>query len=157
MGAIFQSVGILFGVTLVCMSLFEFKKHGESGSHMSQQQGSLFGPLATLIAGVSFLVLPTVIHTLLHSFWGYYSPFHWDHTVDPTGNMRGPYNVLITFVRLVGVGAMMRGIFLLSKLGKQGGQPGNGGKAMITIVAAILCINIVGTYQLFCTILGITT
>ncbi len=108
-------------------------------------QLSLAGPLMMFVAGSLLLALPTFIKFSLLTFMG---------SDNPMSLYVAGYNVnpLLVFVRIVGIGSFVRGIVLLSRSGHQQGQQGTLGKALIHMGAGILCIHVVGTYQLLTSI-----
>jgi intracellular multiplication protein IcmC len=63
--------------------------------------------------------------------------------------------VILMFVRIIGVGAIIRSIILISRSGSSGGQPGTLGKALILFMSGLLLIHIVGVYYLLEQILDI--
>ena len=150
---IIENIAILMGVGFTLTGLFQLKKYGESRTMMSQQH-SIAGPLMMLLAGAMLLILPTFVGSILLAFWGTNSPLSYGG--GPTG-----YNALIPpvlmFVRIIGVGAFIRGIVLLSRSSGQQAQQGTFGKAMIHIFAGILCIHILGTINLLEQLLGMTS
>jgi intracellular multiplication protein IcmC len=151
--SILETVSILMGIGLFLGGLFLLKKYGETRTYMSHQM-SIAGPLVMLIAGVAFLILPTTISTVLFAFWSSSTPEHysglgegWDQYMP----------VVLIFVRIIGVGAIMRGILLFSRVGgHHGSQPGTMGKAFIHILGGLLCVHILGTVDLLKNIFDFT-
>ena len=142
---IIQSIGIALGLFLFLSGVFALKRYGEMRTMMSQQM-TIAKPLFKMFAGIGLLCLPTMIATVMQAMWGTYDPLSY------TG-YGNDYDILIppviVFVRLIGVGAFIRGWVLLSRCGGgEGGQPGITGKAILHIVGGILCIHIIGTYNL---------
>ena len=149
---ILQSISILIGVGLTLGGLLQLKKHGESRTMMSSQH-SLAGPLMMLVAGSMLMILPTFIGSALLAFWGGSNPLQ-HHTSSTSSSLVVAVEM---FVRIVGVGAFIRGIVLLSRTGGQQSQQGTLGKALIHILGGILCVHIVGTVGLLKELLGMTT
>lgn len=142
---IFQSLSVMFGVGLFMGGMFVLKKYGETRTFMSQHM-TIAAPLMMLFAAVMMLLLPTMINTALFAFWGDYTPEHYDGS---GGGWHEYVPVVLIFVRLIGVGSFMRGIFLLSRVGGQhGGQQGIIGKSLIHLFGGILLIHILGTWEL---------
>src|SRR3990167_5651441 len=140
---IMQSVAVLLGVTLTLGGLFELKKHGESRAMMSQSGAG--GGIAMIVCGAILLTLPAFISVGLSAIFSQTSPLAYEG--DTTG-VNGLIEPIIILVRIVGVGAFMRGIVMASKMGGQHAQPGTLGKASVHIVAGILCVNVVQTIEL---------
>ena len=143
---ILNVVAIMMGLGLFLAGLFQFKKYGEARTQMSSQH-SIAAPLAMVISGVFLLILPYTITSSLLAFWGpgqtmplaYQGPTSYDIDVY--------IPVVLAFLRLIGVGAIIRALVLFSKLGAQG-QPGTMGKAVMHLIGGILCVHILGTVQL---------
>lgn len=149
---IMETVSVLMGVGLTLGGLFQMKKYGESRTMMSQQH-SIAGPLVMLICGAMLMVLPTFIGTALLAFWGPRNPLSYPTGLSAYSSLMEP---IIMFVRIVGVGSFIRGIFLLSRSGAQQAQHGTLGKALIHILAGILCVHIIGTMDLLEQLMGMT-
>ncbi len=148
---ILQSVGILLGVGMFLSGLFHLKKYGEGRTMMSQQH-SLATPIFMIIAGTALMLLPTTINTFLNAFWSTTSPLQYD----TDGEGWDEYvPVIVTFVRLIGVGSFIRGLVLFSRAGGHQSQPGTMSKAIIHIFAGILCVHVIGTTELLKTIFDI--
>ncbi|HYF97495.1 MAG TPA: hypothetical protein VD770_00785, partial [Coxiellaceae bacterium] len=151
---IVQTVSVVMGVGLVFMGIMKLKHYGEMRSMMNTQ-GNLGQAIFTILAGVILLALPTMLSSFLLAFWGTANPLPYPTNNDPGVNALLP--PIIMFVRLVGVISFIRGVILLSHLGKEGGyQQGSLGKALIFMIGGILCVHIVGTAQLLESILGFT-
>src|SRR3990167_191399 len=106
---ILETVSVIMGVTLTLGGLFQMKKYGESRTMMSQQH-SIAGPLVMLICGAILMILPTFIGTALLAFWGTKSPLSLSTGLSAYSSLMRP---ILMFVRIVGVGTFIRGIFLL--------------------------------------------
>ena len=63
---------------------------------------------------------------------------------------------IVVFVRLIGVGAFMRGIVLFSRVGSEQSQHGAMSKSLLHVIGGVLCVNVVGTLELLKNILGYT-
>ncbi len=152
MSYILHTVAVVIGVSLTLGGVFQLKKHAEQRSMMSTQH-SAAGPILMIICGGTLLILPAFIDATLLAFWGHKSPLTYDG--GPTGYSAMVPPILV-FVRVIGVGAFIRGIVLLSKCGSQQSQPGTLGKALVHIIAGILCVHILGTIDLLQNIMGLT-
>lgn len=147
LGEIVMIISILIGLSLFYGALHQFKRYGEMRSAMSQQ-GSINGPLIMLVSAVLLLTLPAFIEVFLFTIWGTNNPMAY---VSNGTSYDELMKAVVIFVRLIGVCAVIRGIVLLSRSG--GGasaqsQPGTFSKALIHLVGGVLCINVVGTYQI---------
>lgn len=138
---IIQTVAVIIGVVLTIGGVFQLKKYGEMRSMMSHQM-TLAGPLMMVVAGSALLSLPTIIRMTSLSLLGQDNPM--SLPLESTYDI-GP---LLMFVRVIGVGSFVRGVVLLSRSGHQQGQQGTTGKAFIHIIAGVLAVHVVGTYDL---------
>ena len=148
---IVEYISIAMGIGLILSGLFKLKRYGEMRTMMSMHI-TIAAPLMMLLGGTMLLLLPTVIGSSLLAFWGTTSPL----AIPTTG--AGDFDKymlpIVMFVRLVGVISFVRGVLMIARLGKEGQQPGTGGKALMHMIGGILCIHIVGTYHLVIQVLG---
>lgn len=147
---VLQSLSIGAGVALFLGGMFQFKRFAQTRTFMSHQM-TVATPLMMIIAAVLFLMLPSFSGMLLHSFWGTTSPLRYSGGTSPYQQVIPP---VLMFVRIIGVVAIMRGLMLLSRSGRIGGQPGTMGRCMIHLFTGILCMHIVGTTHLLRQIMG---
>lgn len=154
LGSILQTVSIITGLGLFMGGIFTMKRYGETRTFMSYHM-TLAAPLMMMLAGVLLLVLPTSIDSALFAFWSTATPLHYG------GNTEGwdqYIPAVVIFVRLIGVGAMMRGFVMLSRTGGgHGAQPGTLGRAMVHIFGGLLCVHILGTVNLLMSLFDLTT
>lgn len=146
MADIVNVIAILMGVGLVFTGIFHFKKYGETRTQMSSQH-SIAGPLALVISGVFLLILPYTVTSALLAFWGPGQTMPLQYEGSTNYDIEVYIPVILAFIRLIGVGAIIRSLILFSKLGSQG-QPGTFGKAIMHLLGGILCVHILGTIQL---------
>lgn len=150
-GKILSTVSIAIGLGLFLGGFFMLKRYGETRTFMSYHM-TLGGPGMMILAGTMFLILPTTTATFLHAFWGGdWNPMRYSGT---SNGWDAYIPVVIIFVRIIGLGSLMRGIMLLSRTGKQGSQPGTIGRALTHMLGGILLLHILGTVQLIKSILG---
>ncbi|OGT97952.1 MAG: hypothetical protein A2298_04455 [Gammaproteobacteria bacterium RIFOXYB2_FULL_38_6] len=148
---IVQDISIVLGISLIVAGVFRFKRYGEMRGMMSHNM-TIADPLMLLIGGTGLLTLPWLAAMAVQAFFGTASPLSesgagisgWDQMM----------SAVAVFVRLIGVGAFIRGWSILAKTGKEGGQPGGIGRGLIHIIAGILCIHIIGTVHLLQYIVG---
>lgn len=144
---ILNSISIMAGIGLVLSSLFMLKRYGEMRTMMSHQM-TLMQPMAMMAGGILLLMLPTTLSTSLLAFWGTGNTSPLAYSGSTTHDLDVYIPVIDAFVRLIGVGAIIRAAFLLSRTGGQGGQPGTMSKGMLHLFGGILCLHIVGTARL---------
>ncbi len=149
-------LSILIGLALFLSGMFQLKRYGESRTMMSQQL-TLWGPGAMMLGGILLLLLPYTITTSLRAFFGdgQTLPLAYQPTGEYDFDVYVP--VVLAFVRVIGVGAIIRACILLSKSGSHSGQPGSLGKAMMHLFGGILCVHILGTVQLIKYLFDINT
>lgn len=151
-GEILGVISIIMGLGLLFAGIFQFKKYGEMRTMMSAQM-SMSGPLMLLLSAGILLALPFFLNTFLIALTGYDTPM-------PYGGDNTSYGALIPpilmLVRIVGIGSFIRGVVLLSRSGDHHrAQPGMVSKAMIHMLAGVMCIHIQGTLDLFRNVLGL--
>lgn len=144
---ILNVVAIMIGLGLVIGGLFKLKRYGEMRTFMSHQM-TIWGPLSMIIGGVLLLILPWTVTTSLLAFFGpgQTSPLSYQGSMTHDIDVYIP--VVNAFIRVIGVGAVIRACVLFSRTGQTGGQPGVIGKAMLHLFGGILCIHILGTVEL---------
>lgn len=151
--SIIQILSIAGGLGLFIAALFEFKRYGEMRTMMSHQM-TIARPMAMMLAGIMLLIVPLMIGTFMLAFWGSANPMAYHPTSNSGWAPLIP--VIIDFVRVVGIVAFVRGIFLISRSGHAGGgQPGQLSKAFLHMFGGILCVNVVATMHLIHNILPI--
>jgi len=151
---ILGAVSAILGVSLVLGGFFRLKLYGQMRGTFMAHQVTIAGPLVKILAGAIMLVLPTMLHTSMLAFWGNANPLH-IATTDGTSPWSAYVPVVIMFVRLIGVGAFIRGIMMLPRTSGQGKQPGVMSKALLHMLGGLLCINVVQTHILLRSILPI--
>ncbi|OGT52820.1 MAG: type IV secretion protein IcmC [Gammaproteobacteria bacterium RIFCSPHIGHO2_12_FULL_41_15] len=151
-GIIIQDVGVLMGLSLFMAGVFRLKRYGEMRTFMSHQM-TIAGPLLMLVAGVMLLCLPLVLRTALLNIWSTSNPLHYGGSTAGYAQLIPP---VIVFVRLIGVGAFIRGIVLLSRAGGEQSQHGTFSRATLHIIGGILCVHILGTLSVLREIFGFT-
>lgn len=149
---ILQAVALLLGIGMFVGGLFQFKRYGEMRTMMSMQM-TIATPLMLLLGGTILLVFPTFLGAMLASFWGSESILQYNENASGLGSFMP---AIILFVRIIGVGSFIRGVLLLSRTGSSQSQHGTLGKALIHMLAGILCINILQTVNLLEILLGFT-
>lgn len=146
-----QAISIAMGLGLFLGGIFQLKRYGEMRTMMSAQM-SLSGPLMMVVAGCALLILPTFIEVLMLSFWGTRSPLA--YTGQGLG-WRSYLPAIVLFVRIIGIGSIMRGIVLLSRAGHSGQtQPGTVSKAFVHLFGGVLAVNVVGTMHILRSLFG---
>lgn len=144
------------GLSIMFGGFFKLKRYGEMRSAQSSQM-TLAAPLIMLLSGIMLLMLPLFLKVGLMAFWGASgtSPLAYEGSSLP-GMYQIEYAVVL-FTRVLGLGAFVRGVLILSRSGSEGGQPGQKGKAFVHMFAGVLLIHILGTVDLVKQIFGYTS
>lgn len=151
-GVIAQDVSIGIGIGLFLVGLFQLKRYGEARTFMSQQL-TIAKPLMTMLGGMLLLILPTAIRTGLLALWGSGSVMAYH---GPTNDFEALIPPIIMIVRLIGVGAFIRGCTLIARAGSEHAQQGTLSKGVLHIIGGLLCVNIMGTVALLETFFDFT-
>jgi intracellular multiplication protein IcmC len=155
------AISYVTGLALVARGLMMYR--GLANQTMaSAQKGEFAGPLVFIIVGAILIYFPSTLNTTLNTIFvgvdqnnlsvassmiGYQSlagSEQWQQIAD----------VVVKYVKLVGLIAFVRGWIILSKMGHSGSQPGSVAKGIIHIVGGVLLINIVDTFNLLARTLG---
>ncbi len=153
---IVNMVSIMTGVGLVSTGLFSMKRYGEMRTFMSHQM-TIWMPLAQIFGGIMCLMLPTMITTILRAFWGEGQTMPLAYTGTGLHDIDVYVPVVNAFIRLIGVGAIIRAAVLFARSGSSGHQPGILGKAILHVFGGIFCIHILGTVHLIKYIFNISS
>ncbi len=147
---------IMLGLGLFTGAMFQLRRFAESRTYMSQQM-TLWGPMTMMLAAILLLLLPFTITTSLRAFFGAGQtlPIAYQPTSEHDFDVYVP--VVLAFVRLIGVGAIIRACTIFSRAGRSSGQPGLIGKALLHLFGGILCVHVLGTMYLIKHIFGINT
>ena len=103
------------------------------------------------------MCFPTVIDNLVYTIWGYSinDAQFMDYPAVTSVDFGGIIYPLIMIVRIVGYIAVFKGLMMLAKYGHGGAQPGTSGKAVIHIFGGVMAINILGTWDILRSTVGI--
>lgn len=142
---IMQAFSVALGLGIFMGGLFTLKRHGEMRTVMSHQM-TLAWPLIKMMGGIMLLILPSIIHTGLFALFSTQSPLAYTGSGNDSWNNMMP--AVIMFVRLIGVGSIIRGLIIFSRAGITGGQPGTFGRAFIHLIGGLLLVHILGTTDL---------
>jgi intracellular multiplication protein IcmC len=157
------AVSYVTGLSLVVRGLLMYKVFAVQ-TLSSAHKGEFAGPLVFIVVGSILIYFPSTLNTTLGTLFvgvdqnnlatasqmiGYQSLAqveHWQQIAD----------VVVKYVKLIGLIAFVRGWIILSKMGHSGSQPGSVGKGIIHIIGGILLINIVDTFRLLAVTFGYT-
>lgn len=141
------SLCYLSGVILLTLGVFKFKKYGQMTVMMSSG-ANLSEPMSYFIAGLILLFFPFMLDSLLSTFWGsgYTSDSILAYQSGDNQGLRAYLQPIMEVVEVVGLGAFIRGVYMLSKTGSQSGSQQNSlSKGLMHMLGGVLAININGT------------
>jgi len=144
----------LSGWALVMFGIIKMKR---LGSQQMMGHHIIMGPaLAMILSGAALIYSPTMFQALNTSLFG--SPDISPLAIGTTEIAN--WDVLVRdvegFIQIVGLIAFIRGWFIMSKLGREGGSHQGGfGKGLTHIIGGVLAINIEGTKDVVFATLGI--
>lgn len=145
------AIAYVAGMVLIIYGIIKLKHLGESRTMMSREH-HVGGPLIEIICGVALLYIPSAVQVGMSTFWTNPNPGGYTIPTDPYGDF---LKVVYLIVQFIGTIAFIRGIFILSKLGGQGGQQGALSKGILHIIGGIFCINIYQFVQVIMYTLGL--
>ncbi len=140
----------VIGLFFMWSGVYGLKQYGDLRT-MTSSNTDIRTPLIKLAIGVAFIYFPSTISTGMETLFATSSPLAYSSSGDQTEAQI--ISAVIAVMKVVGVIAVMRGLFFLSKAGSQG-QPGMVGKGVTHLIAGILAINIYGTWQVLENSLG---
>lgn len=157
------AVSYVTGLSLVVRGVLMYKVFAVQ-TMASAHKGEFAGPLVFIVVGAILIYFPSTLNTSLNTLFvgvdqnslstasqmiGYQSlqnDQQWTQIAD----------VVVKYVKLVGLIAFVRGWVILSKMGHSGSQPGSVAKGIIHIVGGVLLINIVDTFRILAVTFGYT-
>lgn len=133
----------------------------------ASRPGEIAGPIVFLVVGALLLFLPTTTDIASQSVFGdNQSDIFSDGTVDygaagkaseelvgylPTGiesKWADLIDTLVLFIEFIGFVAFVRGLFILSKAGNPGVQPGSITKGIVHLFGGVVAINFIPAVQI---------
>lgn len=142
-------VSRLMGIWFVSLSVYKLKAYGRMTAFMSQNT-SVLRPLAYLMIGAILWFLPDTLDLSMETLWGY----GWGSEVKAYATIQGgdaweeAITPIVVLLRVVGLGAFLRGWTLLARSTNEGAQPGQFGKGATHIIGGVLAMNAVGTVEI---------
>lgn len=143
----------VFGMYLIIHGVIRMRHLGEMRTMMSHEHNAV-GPIVMLVTGGMLLYLPSAVQVGLSTFWTDPNPYGYVQEKDQWADFIG---VCFTIVQLIGTIAFIRGLIILSHIGRMGGgQQGAMAKGLTHIIGGILCINIYEFVQVITNTLGLS-
>lgn len=139
------AIAYVMGMFFMVKAIFQLKNYGEQRSmHSAESEKTLMSALVVLFVGAGLFYLPSMVQVGLTTLWAEPTPYAYlDEANDPWLEM---LKTVFLIVQLIGTIAFIRGLVILSHVGK-GGERGVVGKALAHLVGGILCINLYGFLQ----------
>jgi len=143
----------VMGVFFVLMGIFKLKRYGEMRTQMSTQM-TILSPLMPIFVGTLMLIYPKFFNDTIQLFFNTNATKSLNYQGADAG-LEQYIKPILMLVRLIGLGAMVRGLVLLSRVGGQQSQPGSTGKALIHLIGGILAARIGLTIDFIMNLFGV--
>jgi len=150
---LFSGMAYLLGVGFLVAGVYQLRIYGEVRMMMPSHT-NLYKPVATLFSGAMLLYLPTAYKIFLISIFG-------SANISPIDYQSGEQqwvllvDVVVNIVKLVGIGAFIKGWVLLARGAQTGGAQSTLGKAFTHIVGGVLAMNIVAVQEILFSSIGL--
>jgi intracellular multiplication protein IcmC len=142
------ALSYVMGIGFTLIGLFRLKKYGQQ-TVMMMAAANIGEPMIFLFVGIALFYLPTMMNSMVETFWGYglsgIQAYTMTTSAGPTWDQ--VINPLMRVVQIIGLIAFMRGLTLLTRMAGQS-QPGVLSKAFVHIIGGIMAINIYGTIDI---------
>lgn len=127
----------------------------------SANRGEIAGPMVFLIIGAILVYFPSTLKGSLQTVFGTSevgqpSEIIAYQALAGAEKWQDIADVVIKYMKIIGLIAFVRGWVILSKMGHSGSQPGSVGKGIIHVIGGILLINLVDTFNILATTFGYT-
>lgn len=146
------AIAYVMGMYFIVFAILRLKQFGEQRTMMSPEHG-LTGPIVYLTVGALLIFLPSAVQVGMSTFWTNPNPYGYLQHQNQWAQF---INICFVIVQFIGVIAFIRGLVILSHLGRHA-QPGTLGRGITHIIGGIFCINIYQFVQLIFVTLGIQT
>lgn len=146
--ALVVAIGYVSGFALILGAIFRLKMVASQTSMMSQQY-TYSGPLIQFGVGVALMFFVGFVQVGSDTLFGEDSLLNYQGALTGFSGFDSIISPVLKIVALIGYIAFLRGFFLLSRMGHQGGgQPGTLSKAILHLVGGILAINFEATWSI---------
>lgn len=144
----------LIGLAFAFKAIYSLKVYGEARTMMSNN-ASLKEPVTLLIVSAILLYFPTSLGVILQSSFGESSILQYA----PVNSKNETLNVLFgngsvigqpltLLIKILGLGAFIRGWVLIARSASQGQPAGGTGKGFIHVFGGVMAMNVVATLQI---------
>lgn len=144
--ALLASLCWIIGALFVISSVFHASRRYDFGV----SQGSWKAPIAKFVIGVCFIALPSLITTMIGTFWGTSEPESAEAIFQYAPKMTGIFEDndtrklvinLVLIVKVIGFIGFVRGLFLLNHAASGTGGARTFGQGMTFVIASTMAIN----------------
>lgn len=153
------AVGFVMGVIMMFRGIAMYRAFGQHITQMSRN-GELAGPAVYIVVGACLIYLPSVIDASLMTAFNVtrtdISELTYTGASSGTVNWTQVVELINSYAKLIGLIAFVRGLYLISKSGDPGVQPGTISRGLVHFVAGVLLINIGATYQVIAVTFGLS-
>lgn len=145
------AVAYLSGFIFIGKALYSLKSYGDARA-MSAPHTDFRGPMVEMIVGTCLIFAPQFIRDLNMTLSGTDSPLQYTSNASPFSEMAV---TIVGIVKLVGIVAVIRGLFIFHKLGSGQHQQASFSKGLIHLLGGTLAYNIVWVKDVLFSTLGI--
>jgi intracellular multiplication protein IcmC len=146
----------IMGAGLFFRAIYVLKIYGQGMSMMSSQ-ANLKEPLILLVVAITFLYLPSMLQVMLDTTFGEGSRIlAYDEMRGATSGYAAKLGMrsLLYIVQFIGLVSFIRGLLIISKAANHGSQQNTMGKGFTHMVAGILGLNVIATWNILSATLG---
>jgi intracellular multiplication protein IcmC len=149
------ALSYVIGLALFGQALFALKHYGEMRT-MQSSSTDIRGPLVLIIMATMLIYVPSAVHIGIGTLWESDSVLQYVSN-NPSSTESILLSTIIDIMMVIGTLSFIRGLILLSRVGKgDKGQPGQFAKGISHVVAGILAINLYASWQVLLNTFGIT-
>ncbi len=152
------AISYVMGVGMAVKGVMMYRVFANQ-SMSSAQRGEFAGPLVWITIGCLLVYFPTTLDSSLQTVFGTSDLGNANElvaysSISTVEKWKSISDVIIQYVKLIGLIAFVRGWVILSKMGHSGAQPGSISKGIIHVIGGVLLINIVDTVNMLATTFG---
>ena len=142
------------GVWFLAMAVAQLKKVADYRS-MMYHPVEIKGAALQVIVGISLIYLPTLFTAATKTVWGTVDIMRYGDQASGS-EFDEVISICFDILKLIGVFAFIRGLFILSKLGESGGQHGGLGKAITHMAGGLVAYHLYSFLVIMEATLGIS-
>ena len=147
------TVSYVIGLMLIVRGVMMYRIFANQ-TYGSAQRGEIAGPLVFLVVGIILLYFPSSLNTSLYTFFGTSEIGQLQELAAYSNRSQSEtflqlQNIVVKYLKLIGLIAFVRGWVILAKMGHPGAQPGSIGKGITHIIGGVVLINIIDVLIIF--------